>query len=457
MVLPTLFDRFVAKSPLSVMVRALLERALQAEPLDRLFEQTTTEQYTRELLFSSVVELLSQVALRAFPSVRQAYRDDPARYGVSLTAVYDKLNHLEPPLGPALVRYSAQQMQEVIGQLNAALPPWRAGYRVKIIDGNHFAGTQHRLAVLRHTAAAPLPGQVLAILDPCLRLFLDLIACEDAYTQERALLEQVLPQVQANDVFVGDRNLCTPKFMIGIHQRGGFFAIREHAQLNIRYEGELRPVGRCATGMVFEQEAEVTEENSGQTVRVRRVVVVLDKPTRDGDTEVSVLTNLPQEVADALAVADLYLDRWTIETCFGELTMALRCEVETLGYPRAALFCFAVAALAANVFAAVRAALRCEHGQERVEAELSVPQVALDVAGKYQGMMIAVPPPEWACFATMSLAEFADGLRQLARQVQWERVKKSKHGPKKPTPKKPSASKRRHVSTARELQKIQSG
>src|SRR5262245_17696913 len=78
MVLPTLFARFVQKSPLSVMARALLERALQAEPLDRLFAQLATAQYTRELLFSSVVELLSLVALRAFPSVRQAYRDDPA-------------------------------------------------------------------------------------------------------------------------------------------------------------------------------------------------------------------------------------------------------------------------------------------------------------------------------------------------------------------------------------------
>ena len=72
MLLPTLFDRFVAKAPLCVMARALLERALQAEALDRLFEQLATVQYTRELLFSSVVELLSQVALRAFPSVRQA-------------------------------------------------------------------------------------------------------------------------------------------------------------------------------------------------------------------------------------------------------------------------------------------------------------------------------------------------------------------------------------------------
>src|SRR5205823_7094795 len=126
------FARFVAKAPLSVMARALLERALQPEPLDQLFAQLATVQYTRELLFSSVVDLLSRVALRAFPSVRQAYRDDPQRWGVSLAAVYQKLNHLEPQLGPALVRHSAAQMQAVITEVGAALPPWRAGYRVKV-------------------------------------------------------------------------------------------------------------------------------------------------------------------------------------------------------------------------------------------------------------------------------------------------------------------------------------
>jgi len=457
MVLPTLFARFVEKAPLCVMARALLERALQPGPLDRLFEQLATVQYTRELLFSSVVELLSRVALRAFPSVRQAYRDDPARWGVSLAAVYDKLNHLEPQFGPALVRYSAAQMQAVLTELGAALPPWREGYRVRIIDGNHFAATQHRLAVLRDTAAAPLPGQALAILDPQSRLLLDLVPCEDAYTQERALLEQVLPRVEANDVWVGDRNLCTPKFLLGIARRGGFFAVREHAQLNIRYEGERTARGRCATGELFEQQAVVTDEQTGSSVRVRRVVVQLDEPTRDGDTEVSVLTNLPAELADAAAVAELYLTRWTIEGCFNELTTALRCEIETLGYPRAALFCFAVAALAANVVAAVRAALGSAHGAERVEAELSVPQLALDIAGKYQGMMIALPPQEWAPFRAMSLPEFADCLRQWARQVDWQRVKKAKQGPKKPPPKKPSASKQRHVSTARLLQETQKG
>jgi hypothetical protein len=98
---------------------------------------------------------------------------------------------------------------------------------------------------------------------------------------------------------------------------------------------------------------------------------------------------------------------------------------------------------------------RVRGGAERVEAELSVPQVALDIAGAYQGRMIAVPPPEWGRFARRSLPEFAGCLRPLAQGLDWQRMRKSKPGPNKPPPKRPSASKQRRVSTARLLQERQ--
>jgi hypothetical protein len=43
------FERFVEKSPLSVMVRASLERVLSADRLDLWFERTAQKQYTRDL------------------------------------------------------------------------------------------------------------------------------------------------------------------------------------------------------------------------------------------------------------------------------------------------------------------------------------------------------------------------------------------------------------------------
>jgi hypothetical protein len=58
------FARFVDRSPISVMVRGTLERVLGADPLDLWYERTAQKQYTRDLLFSTVYDLMSQVVFR---------------------------------------------------------------------------------------------------------------------------------------------------------------------------------------------------------------------------------------------------------------------------------------------------------------------------------------------------------------------------------------------------------
>ena len=69
MVLDEIFERFVQQSPVTVMVRAALEHALAPQVIDALFERTAERQYTRTLLFSSVVDLMGTVV--ASPARRQ--------------------------------------------------------------------------------------------------------------------------------------------------------------------------------------------------------------------------------------------------------------------------------------------------------------------------------------------------------------------------------------------------
>jgi hypothetical protein len=66
------FEAFVEASPVSVMVRGVLERAFEAHRLDALFERTAEKGYTRELLFSTLVRLMSEVVLGVSPSVHAA-------------------------------------------------------------------------------------------------------------------------------------------------------------------------------------------------------------------------------------------------------------------------------------------------------------------------------------------------------------------------------------------------
>lgn len=60
MILSPLFERYIERAPISVMARALMEAALIPEELNALFEQAADRQYTRTLLFSAMVDLMSE-------------------------------------------------------------------------------------------------------------------------------------------------------------------------------------------------------------------------------------------------------------------------------------------------------------------------------------------------------------------------------------------------------------
>src|ERR1035441_4116715 len=163
------------KSPIPVMARALLERVLTTERLNICFEAAAERQYTRDLLFSSLFELMSLVVLKVFPSVNAAYQAEKANIGVSIASVYNKLNSLEEKIPAALVRDTGQELSQLVEEMDGACEPLLPGYRVKMLDGNCLAGTQHRLAVLRDKSAGALPGKSLVIYDPRLEMAIDVI------------------------------------------------------------------------------------------------------------------------------------------------------------------------------------------------------------------------------------------------------------------------------------------
>ena len=446
------FERFIQQAPISVMFRTLLEHALDPAEIDRLFEENASRQYTREVLFSSIVELMGAVVCGAQPSVRAAYLASLGEVAASLSALYEKLKGLEPGVCRAFVLDNAGRLAPLVRQLGANLPQPIAGYRAKILDGNHLAGTEHRPKVTRTTRAAALPGQSLVVLDPATMLVLDVVPCEDAHAQERALIDQVLPGVEPGDLWIADRNFCTTRLVFGTRARGGSFLVRQHK--STLYWKETTPwaeAGRVATGRVSEQTITVTEADGSGAMALRRIRLELDQPTRDKETELFLVTDVPRERADARMLADAYRNRWRLENVFQTSTEALTCEINTLAYPKAALFGFCVALVAYNVLATVRAALRSEHGREVVEAQVSNYHLANEVATTYEGMMIALPPTEWAPLGRLGLTELVEFLREVASQAWLAKYPRTVRGPKKPPPKRTSGRTNHHVSTARLL------
>lgn len=448
MLLGQIWERFAERTPVCVAVRALMESALNAEALDALFGQVSERQYERDLLFSTCVDLMGGVVSRTHRSVNAAY--NASAIGVSVQALYDKLKRVGPKTSAELVRHTARRLEPVIREMKGELPALVPGWRVKILDGNHLTRTHRRIKSLRDVAAGPLPGQTLVVLDPALGLVIDVVCGEDGHAQERSLMGQILARVEAKDLWVADRNFCTTGILFGIAARGGSFAIRQHAStLSWQREGPRRAAGRGETGELFEQDIWL-EKGEGGTLKVRRVTLVLETPTRDGETEVHVMTNLPPSVT-AATVMTLYRKRWKIEGLFQDLTTILKCEVNTLGYPKAALFGFCVALATSNVFATLRAALRAAFGTEKVEAEVSNYYLADEISGTYRGMMVALPPETWSEFAILDVPTFAQWLIDMVRHVNLRRFRKSPRGPKKPRPRRTRFTKEKHISTAKLL------
>jgi hypothetical protein len=453
MLVNDILARYQQKEPVPLMTWALLEYSLTPEFLNDLFDRTVLKQYTRKLLFSDIVSLMSTVVTGVHSSVHDAFQRQWKQHGISFQAFYDKLNGLEPTLCETLVHESAQRLNDVTEALGALEAPPVPGYRTLILDGNALAATEHRLKPLREIGSAPLPGKSLVILDAQRKSAVEMIACEDGHAQERSLSDELLKRVRPGDLYIADRNFCTAKLLCGIEERGASVLIREHKSLPWTALEPLTACGVTENGVFWEQTVRVDFED-GNCTTMRRIVVQLPKKTRDGDSEIAILTTLPKEIADTQRVADLYRTRWTIETLFQVLTTTLRCEVSTLGYPRAALFAFAVALVAANIIATLRAAIRSVHGAA-AEAMLSTFYLVGDIQGGYRSLLTGFAAEIVAEHARMTRAELVTFLQTCARHVDLARYRKApKRARSTSTKRPPAATDQPHVSTARILKQI---
>jgi hypothetical protein len=296
-----------------------------------------------------------------------------------------------------------------------------------------LSASERRIRELRQKWAKGLPGKVLAVYEQELDLVAQVFLTPDGHAQEASLFDEVLATVQANDLWIADRAYCTLKVLFEIDDKEAAFVIRQHGAMKGELLGERRACGRTDTGALYEQKIEL--ERHGRKKVLRRITLVLDNPTRDGDTEIHVLTNLSAKVANAAKVMTLYRQRWTIEKRFYDVTQTLNCEPNTLGYPKAALFAFCLALVASNAVALMKASLRGVYGTKAVD-EMSQFYMALEIRQTYVGMMIALPPARWSKFADLTPEELARVLRDVASHVKPARYRKARRGPKKPpTPK----------------------
>jgi hypothetical protein len=160
-----------------------------------------------------------------------------------------------------------------------------------------------------------------------------------------ALLGEVVPTIAAGDLWFADRNFCVRAFLSALRERRASFIIRQHGTFNTKPLAPMNFVGRSPSGAVYEQDVEIADA-AGKRSRLRRVSVKLTAPTRNGDTTLVVLTDLPREGADAVAAVELYRTRWRIELDLRNIKMTLGMEqlrCNTLAMARKELWVYVLA------------------------------------------------------------------------------------------------------------------
>lgn len=445
--------RFSEEAPAAMLFRGLFARVFSDESMDQIFREHKAKQVESDIVFSSLVNMLTPVVTGGMPSVHASYIEHQEQLGTSKQAVYDKLQGVEPDVSAALVRVPAAELARVMKQAKAMQPDPIAGYHTFIIDGKRLGGTEHRILETRKMKSAPLPGTVLALLDTRLHMFVDVACHPDAYACERKVVLPLLDHLKKGALYLADRNFCDGPLIHRFVKAESFFLLRHHGR-SPRWRkikgSRRRKAGTDDRGRaVYEQEIEVRLPDETWQ-RVRRITIKLDTPTKKGETELHVLTNLPESVS-VVTIAEAYADRWTIETCLGHVAQSLNGEINTLAYPGASLLCFCLALVLFNILGALKTLLtKFSKGADK--PALSYYYLALEVATTRKGIEIVIDRSYWKRFGSMSSTEFVSWIKSIAEHANLQRYRSHPRSPKRPPPKRASGKRRAHVSTHRILQ-----
>jgi len=449
----SIFERFTKKAPVALLFRGLFARVFSPERLNRIFSENRCWQNESMLLFSSVVDIVGAVVVKAKPSVHAAFIEHEDEVGVSKQAFYDKLAGIEVPVCEAMVTECSAELLAILTAAKIKKPDLVEGFHCFVIDGKRLDGTEHRLDVSRYTKSAPLPGSIVAILDARAELFVQAIFDPDSYANERKMLAPYMNKLEKGALYFADRNFCDGPLIASFMAAETFFVLRHHGRSPSWRKIVGCPKNKVGTDpagqSVYEQEIEVQLPDKSW-VRLRRVTVKLATPTRDGDTELNYLTNLPTSVS-AVCVSEGYRGRWTIELCFGKIAKALNAEINTLCYPRACLFCFCLGLVAFNLISALKQLL-VRYNKTKQIPKLSDYYIALEIGEAQLAFEICFDHADWVKLQRMTIAEFLQWVSDIAKHAKLKKYRTHTRAPKKPPPKRSSGKKQAHFSTHRALE-----
>lgn len=135
MVQGRVFQKFADESPLTVMVRVLLESIFPADHFCRFFSKEPERMQFKESLFSTVVDLMGLVA-QIQSDVQTTCQIPHGDLFVTLDSSYGKRKIIKPNVPAEWVRRSAGRFIPLVRKMGRILPYSLSGYLVR--SGRHI-------------------------------------------------------------------------------------------------------------------------------------------------------------------------------------------------------------------------------------------------------------------------------------------------------------------------------
>jgi hypothetical protein len=430
----------LGRLPLAEATWTLLRYVIRDELAAELFERHRGSGYEGQIPFATLIELVADALLEHRGSGRRSFeralRD--GRLHATPRAAYGKLARVRRELSQALLAESAARLRPLVpAGSQEALPPSLTRYRAVILDGKKLKNFPKRMKSLSAYGGKMLGGKaVVALVLPeglaaAMETSLDGEA-NDAPLAPR-LIDEVRRRVEGPRLFLADRQFCDLTIPPLIVAGGDHFLIRYTKKMGFFPEDRRELVDRQGRTIIDER-GFVGRPQEKRRFYGRRTTLL-----RPGEEEVSVLTDLVDDVqTPAEDLLDLYLQRWTIERVFQQISEVFRLEQLIGSTPRGAIFQFAFCLLLYNLLQVVRMYV-AEH-QQRSARSISNEMMFRDLRDQFTALLLMGERSQLGTKlsktnSAATVGERLDELLQSQWSPLWQKTPARRRGP--PLPKRP--------------------
>jgi hypothetical protein len=381
------FVREVAnRLPLAEAVLSLFGWICDEPFLRGVFEKHRGRSYESQLTFATMVQLIADALMQHGGSGRQSFlrAEEAGELPTTIRSVYRKLGNLPIELSTGFFHEVSQRLQEIYPTQTAQndVPKSLQRFAICIHDGKTIKDVKKRLKVLRDVEGSVLGGRLVVSLQLGTKLATAMSASEDGESGETKLLPEALRQTREvcsqKKLHVADRfyfglpqiEQCTQEndhFLIRLHKKRTPFFVDPDQKAQ---KGTDR-YGRTYT----EDFGWLGNPNDSRRRAVRRIH--LHRPgVKDELIVITDLINANKYPADDLL--EIYLQRWTIEKVFQQVTEVFCLDSLIGSSAKATVFQASFCFLLYNMIQVIRAYI-AEAQKEITVSEISTELLFVDI------------------------------------------------------------------------------